>query len=267
VASFAADNIVPIMMSQYLSPITEDYKTGSAPIAEINSTPSNVHKVAFYGVEDEPVLWRVQSSLSVQSPNEFNYFSADADEAILAIANGNQASYYAEYLDWKGTVDDWNFWTSLNFWDGLTKNEAKKIRDAYYKGYNWWNQANNRYKTAIGAITFQYTQSEVCECLDFDGPGGFYGDMLLTFPGPCTSNIENQYDYCFTSTATTYSQIHKKNDGVVLEESAGNYPGASTVYKLPGSNHQQMRNDPNTKDALLKLFNGEFDPYFQTDPM
>ena len=59
----------------------------------------------------------------------------------------------------------------------------------------------------------------------------------------------------------------KPNDGVVLQESAQNYPGASNGddNKMTGSNHLQMRNDSNTETKLEELMSGLYNPYFSTD--
>ncbi|MBP7272773.1 MAG: hypothetical protein KA974_02975 [Saprospiraceae bacterium] len=51
--------------------------------------------------------------------------------------------------------------------------------------------------------------------------------------------------------------MEKPSDGVVLAESAMNFPGLASpnhARVLQGSNHQQMRNDQNTKIALLQIF-------------
>lgn len=53
------------------------------------------------------------------------------------------------------------------------------------------------------------------------------------------------------------------SDGVVEEGSARDFPGATQVQLL-GSNHQQMRNDENTRIALLDLFQGDHGSYFVT---
>jgi hypothetical protein len=57
--------------------------------------------------------------------------------------------------------------------------------------------------------------------------------------------------------------VDKPSDGVVLTESAMAFPGAQ-AEEMPGSNHQQMRNDSNTKAKMLKLLGGGFGAYFTT---
>lgn len=263
-ANVIVENLLPIMMTQSSTPITQDYVVGASPIAEINNANSNVHKIAFYGVENEPVLWRLVSSQLSQIPNEADYFSSQGDGDAIQVANSNRNRYYGKYMQWRNIVDDWNIWNVLNI--TTTLNEARDIRDAYQRGYKWWVDANDRYKLAIGAIDFEYdTSGEICECKDFLD-GTWSSQVITTYSTPCSMVHENEHDYCTNIPATVYTQVNKDSDGVVLVESAANFPGASTSYKLSGSNHLQMRNDPNTKDALLKLLNGEFDPYFKTDP-
>ena len=243
-ANFVMDNIIPVMMDQYTSPITEDYKVGATAINALNAASSNVHKVAFYGVEDEPVLWRVQSSLSVQKPNDFDYFQANSDEGILTIANDNEDSMYAKYLEWKQVVDDWNILDAINIFDGLNKNEAKQIRDGYYQGYSWWNNANSRYKIAIGALVMESLTETICECIDYFEGNGNWNDG--TFPGPCSDYPNNQpcsdCVQCFSTPYTTYYQVNKESDGVVLAESAANFPGATHVYKLQATKSVALPN-------------------------
>jgi hypothetical protein len=58
----------------------------------------------------------------------------------------------------------------------------------------------------------------------------------------------------------------RRSDGIVLEESASNYPGAEHSVELFGSNHQQMRNDRNTERALLELFGIGYGDFFEVLP-
>jgi hypothetical protein len=43
-----------------------------------------------------------------------------------------------------------------------------------------------------------------------------------------------------------------------------NFPGATRPAQLmQGSNHLQMRNDSNTKEAMRLIYEGILDPYFE----
>jgi hypothetical protein len=59
-----------------------------------------------------------------------------------------------------------------------------------------------------------------------------------------------------------------ETDGVVTKENALGMPGAIPLTEeqmhMPGSQHMQMRNDPNLKDKLNNLFIGAYERFFFT---
>jgi hypothetical protein len=63
-----------------------------------------------------------------------------------------------------------------------------------------------------------------------------------------------------------HTQIQFNADGFLLAESAMDFPGATyEPQKMEGSNHFQMRNDSNTKNAFKKIFDdGLGQTYFVT---
>ncbi len=71
---------------------------------------------------------------------------------------------------------------------------------------------------------------------------------------------------CNPRWVTQYIPIRnvKESDGIVLVESAKGFPNVDITVKLPSSNHNQMKNDINTKKALNDLFNGVYGQYFMT---
>ena len=67
---------------------------------------------------------------------------------------------------------------------------------------------------------------------------------------------------CETYPAITLQEV-ESSDGVVPVSSAAGFENAITDI-LPASNHQQMRNDRNTKIKLDKVLNGEYGQFFKT---
>ena len=64
---------------------------------------------------------------------------------------------------------------------------------------------------------------------------------------------------------TTYAYtIIQDSDGIVLTSSALKFPGCTYNILMQGSNHNQMKNDANTKTALNSLFSGSYGAYFAT---
>ena len=60
-----------------------------------------------------------------------------------------------------------------------------------------------------------------------------------------------------------------ETDGVVTKESALGMPGAISLspeqMHMPGSQHMQMRNDPNLRNKLNALFRGDYNSFFITN--
>ena len=82
---------------------------------------------------------------------------------------------------------------------------------------------------------------------------------------PCADYPETIPVY---TTRVITNVFYKESDGIVLAESASAFPGTINTknnIKLSGSNHEQIKNDKNTKLALTKLYNGLSGSYFQTD--
>ena len=92
-------------------------------------------------------------------------------------------------------------------------------------------------------------------------------ETFVDDPADCQDySVGGQHFDCTASTEIEYvvETLSLPSDGVVLAESAMDYPGAGHVDVMPKSNHMQMRNDSNTKAKLLKLFTSGYDDYFFT---
>jgi hypothetical protein len=256
-----ANDITPIAFKDQFQEITEDYKVGAAALAELNGHNSSVPRVALYGVENEPVLYRTVYNLKIKSPNEFPHFMAHDDQSAVDKFNNLLNKYRGQYEIYKSRVEylesqgfpcsplQWICCSPMcSIWD--TEYWQKKAkRDAWHDGVIWLTNSNNKYKTIIGAIESEWVDTYQCNCNGYSFP---------TSQPSCPSGCS------LSNTGGYYKLTNKPNDGVVLAESAMDYPGA-IVGKMDGSNHQQMRNDPNTKINLLKLFGGDYGNYFTTE--
>ncbi len=275
----------PLAFNDFTQPITEDYKVGAAPLASLNSFQSTANKVAFYGIEDDQnTVWRVMHNVLSKKPNEYEVFSADDDNDLVNKVNMNLLKYQNKVTLWQ------NQYNSLasqycNWWQWIlapnhciyveitvnnSRNEAKTIRDQWQRGVNWWNSANDKYKTIIGANTYTPTGVTVyeCDCSDYDYNGIAINSWStsVTDPNDCVGN--NWMQSC-NLTGNNYQEMIANSlpsDGVVLVQSASNFPGCIYTKEMIGSNHQQMRNDSNTKDRLNELYDGQYGTYFYTSP-
>jgi len=308
VCGFIANQVLPIVMQDYLEPITEDYEVGADPIVALNEFDEDIslplQKVAFYGIEDSPVIWRTVYSL-LNDVNAEGTFSANYDEELISKANCNQNSYYLKYLAYSNLYDlvtadcfdvigfealipAWNAiaCTPYNLnneyneyaylinddvqWWPFYDYEQSQNRDAYYMGYRWWVEIEESYLSLIGAVDYVVSGCH-CDCLEKYGSDPTPYEVLHTIdceddcnyfednPPPNTNVIHCDY-------AIVYDKYIKPNDGVVLVESAQNYPGADNGNEnvMLGSNHMQMRNDSNTDEKLFNLMNGDHGFFFIT---
>jgi pimeloyl-ACP methyl ester carboxylesterase len=265
------NGLIPIFFDDFTSGITEDYKVGAPALDALNNFSSDIPKVGFYGVEAEPVMWRNSFYIGVEEPNNFTPFDANNDDALVDQSNAMNMHYLAKFLHWQ--AEEAYFSKLVRRYCGLNINcskwrkrraEARRVRDAYLRGVNWFNTANDEYKKIIGALETQTTSQHYCECVDFTT--NETTQTPINDPSDCEP-VLNNVQFCYPITETTVELIEKPSDGVVIAESAGNFPGASNNVKLAGSNHQQMRNDKNLKSKLNELFNGRLDQFFKTEAL
>jgi hypothetical protein len=283
-----AGEAAPLAFSDFTQPITEDYKINPmTPIlSQLNNFQSNIPKVAFYGVEDQSnLLWKILFNVKDRLPNSFPAFGADDDNKLVNAKNANLSKYQTKVTFWQ------NQWSSLasnycNGWEWFfapvycvfndasvnsDRNKAIKNRDAWQKGATWWASANDKFATTIGALDFQEVQTTgyECNCESVD----YYGNTVYQWTelsdSPNCPNYGAWSGCSFTGNTdvqTTFIPITKESDGIVLRESAENFPGAASVGRMEGSNHQQMRNDTNTRDRLNELWDGQRGSFFYTLP-
>lgn len=255
-----ATEITPIAFKDQFQEITEDYKVGAAALGELNSHNSTIPRVSLYGIETEPVFYRTVYNLKVKTPNQFPHFEADNDQELVDRFNNllnkyknereiNQARM--EYLESMGIPCSPLRWlccfvecTDL----GSAYKKAKKRRDAWWDGELWLSSSNIKFKAIIGASSTTWVPTYQCNCDGYSFP-----TSQPSCPQGCS--LANNGGY--------FSVLEKPSDGIILAESAMDYPGAQ-LDVLPSSNHQQMRNDSNTKAKLLKVFGGSYGDYFGT---
>ena len=275
--------VAPLQFNDFTAPITNDYKPSDPTILnQLNSFPSTIPKVGFYGIEDkETQAWRVMYNVVDKKPNEFPAFTADQDDKLVNTVNMNKQKYAAKQAEW-----DYVYFASLNFkcvdwWEwfffptwcwGINQDidDANNNRLAWKRGVDWWTGANDRFRVITGALETITTQIQVPECncsaYDYDGnevsSWTAFGDA-----NGCPTDL-GWLTSCYLNgnivTTNEFTTVENPGDGIVLRESAMNFPGAQAIAVMQGSNHQQMRNDTNTKNRLNELWGGTHGFFFAT---
>ncbi len=242
--TFGSSVVTKTLLSDFNVGITEDYEVGATVLGTLNAfqTPAgalNIPKVAFYGVEDEVnTSWRVLSSLEIKTPNQYPPFGADDDSQMVTVANDAIMDYKAKYEAYRDAI----IRKESRFPYFQASDWLKTKRDDWGRGLDWLLNFDDSFKTITGALTI-IDKPERCLCND---------GTILNAPHP-----DCKESYCRVRLPAEFSKTYKPSDGIILQESAQNFPGAIFNWKMLGSNHQQMRNDSNTKTALNMLFRGE----------
>lgn len=291
-SDFVGEKVLPFALSDFQAGITDDYAVGAPALVDLNSTASTIPRAAFHGVEDDPVVWRTMYSLQ-NNPNDVAAYGADDDQESVDFANENTLSWEMKYLAYDQLADEISnsgcaWWQWIICWPccvveeifdlwggvfnldevfGLGDEEARAISRAYYKGWQWWLNADENYKILIGAIDYVPSGTEyLCDCVeeDWNGYPIEYWTEIVSDPDGC--DYGGPID-CEITEITSFSPTEYESDGVVVASSAMAYPGADVGpdNAMIGSNHQQMRNDSNLGTKLQELFDGDHGEYFITE--
>jgi len=259
----------------YNQPIANDLKPNSIVLNSLASVTSQLPKVAFYGVEDKgSELWRIVSSSLTTKPTSTDYFVDPTKDDDLKIAAENGLYYYfSAYKFWNDQI---TMLTLAGRYEGISALNMYARRDAYYKGYQWWLNANDNYLRIIGGLVpkITVTQGYDCNCIQYDYDGSQVNTWtnFVTDANSC-QNISTFVDcYPTPTTIYEYSEDHVDNDGLVTMPSAIAFPGLDIAndHGLPNrapmlrSNHSQLTNDFNTRDRLNELFLGRYGLFFRT---
>ena len=277
-------DIVPAILGSVSPPITTEYEVGNPLLDTINScTAPHIYKVSFYGEENRDKLFWKTLNFFVSFPNDYDHWEAD-DEAELKLYNWGQRQklnylvkvakhqHQMDLLESLGYPCDWWQWLAdpagCTIWDLVYNNQRKK-RDAHQKGVDWFDDVNDQWLVAIGALDYDTTNTTVanytCICED---DAGHVWEIPVDNPSDC-SIYEVGGTECTTttntSTTTTIQLTYKPSDGVVLKESAVHMTGAThPPVKLINTSHMQSMNNGELKIKLTNLYDGHYGNFFKT---
>jgi len=276
----AIPTVIPIVFQDYNTGITDDYNVGATYINELNAfhaDPANdkIERIAFYGIEEEPVLWRTVSSFAAppggtpeENPTHAPVFTANSDKFFVDKANDLELNYIShveehnsaiEHLeDFLGHFSWWNPPPPPLVWaiqDAIQEHQS--MRDAWQEGLYWLQNANNSYKAIIGGYEVNPVWEGQCFCtVTYDEYGVVYVQPIgADNPTDCelASQAGNGWTYeCdFDVTNFQWEIIDRPSDGVVLAESAANMPGQTFIQD---PNTISINNPDDPLDDVGNLF-------------
>lgn len=279
-------NVVPAILNFSLGsllgqPVKEGtmaatYKVGGPAIAELNAMQTPSRKVAFYGIKDASfntgdMFWRTYHYQHV-SPNAYDFFGANTEpeNQTVQLAKGimEQYRYYMEdHKSWRAYhMERFHYYKNKpNFMGKALQHysQAKNhewVSGLYKNGYDWMLNIDQTWRTLIGSETLNpVVKGYKCTCAGIIAhPDGsmeeYYEEKTVDNEADCIPSNPDPKIKCVAEAIIEMEKELKPSDGIVLAESAINYPGAGFIEVLPSTSHMQMRNSEETKMALITLY-------------
>lgn len=276
---------LPYLVNSIRKPIGVDYAQGAAflndSLAPFTLQDTiNTKGVNFYGVEEEPVLWRVLHTMTYTTDSvnlgtpilRTNPFGFNDDGGFPQKINEKYNDYLTKESDYASQarslrhnafISFWSFTNTIAFSYLANQSEQKAIQ--YRNAYQWLGHSNMNWKRFIGARhDTSWIDGYHCQCAQMTVNGLMILDTIVASPGDCNPN---GYSNCYISPRMRHQIIEEESDGVVPVSSQTGMPGVPEWHKvrMENTNHMQERNCFETMNKLNSLFNGEYGKYFQLD--
>lgn len=276
------NTVIPTMLYSVRKPTAQDYAIGAKPLAKLDSFAriDSMPVVTFYGVEKDPLIWRVAQSLTVTTDTVpsgnilyANPFGLNNDGAMAAFVSNKIASYEAHKIKQEARARKYRILSQVPIFHGYYKAlffhiaaraDLKAIK--YGSAKKWLENANPTWKRLIGVRKDSiYTSGYICEC--YLGYGQMHLSMVndpLDCP-PSSLQSGNSHN-CIITPIVSHITIDEQSDGVVPVSSQIGYPGRRyRAVRMDNTNHMQQRNSTETRDRLNELFNGNYGDEFKLD--
>lgn len=288
---FIEKSLVPFMLAGEHTNTLDQMAPGSSTMNELNSHNSRVHKVAFYGIENEPECWRTMDNFAGNPVEKFDLFSAVNDEEFMKKAESvrflHQLAIEENNAELKTlkTLATLPFGQIISFvfeLDYLQKLKRYTIEnEKRHEAIEFLNNANTEWRYLIGSyhrdsITTDTIKEYLIKWEEKYGlMSKWYSQKRVFYEELQAFTYFNQIDKNVykvkNKTISTNIKIVKQqtffpSDGIVLVKSQIAFPGVKDrIDEMKENNHLQMRNSPETKRVMENLFIGFYDKYFITN--
>jgi hypothetical protein len=183
---------IPIVFKSTTAPLAQSYKGGSLFLKDTlgpHTLASTYHKATFYGVEDEPILFRQMHSFIIAPPQNEAPFSANGDDSIYNmwttqvnknLAETNHAdgrrSFFQNQEDnlLLACIGSWFItvacpicpYYACGAYIGARNNRINwtTAKDAFQDGTDFLNNMNENYKGFIGSYEWTLDTSYTYDC-------------------------------------------------------------------------------------------------------
>jgi hypothetical protein len=267
------NELTTLLLKGFNTQIAEDLKPNSQVVNLLSHhNPEVTRRISFYGIlENEDMIWR-SAHYMLNGPNAEQPFQAVNTQQTVDAMNTNRANCQAKVDLWDANADFaqgeitycWFFCPHLLpiFYSEL--NNALDIRNAYRKGVDWYNSANDNWRLLMGDLELIPDPQGLCKCTTYNLITGESWDS-----GATVDCQDDDISYPIVTQChweTTYYKQDVESDGIILASSAAALPGALKTLPFMGDSHFQMVNSPRLKSGLTDLWDGTLDIFFKTNP-
>lgn len=290
VGNFLADSILQMVTKEKRDPITRQYGPNSTYLTDtLNHSTPHIAKAAFYGIEEDPVFWRIATYMIGKETSEYSTFGANDDDPMCKNMEELKAKYYAEESVTQRSIEKlesrirkckwYKPWKCVGNKDRKKEVETLKLeKEAWNAGADFLEKVDDSYKVILGAVDpdNMYRKDTVgwlCTKIirQVVNRGGPPGTKIVRTRVSNPKNCNGQYVNPITenilieiptdATVTVPSQkalpgclpkfIHEMNE--VLDH---DNPDWNNVIIRSGVNHMQERNSDQTDAMLRRIYEG-----------
>lgn len=273
--------VKPIILGGLHAPTLNEMLPGSAIMTQLSNYASKVHRVAFYGVEDAPEIWRVLDMVINEEPCDAPLFEANYDETFMhtmeTVRDENTSQITYNNKEIKYYEKRFNIPVIGMYYATTKSNYVLKLRIENVerqKTLDFLNNANTQWRYIIGSyhrdsFDFQTTQKykvsykigtfNLNQTFNNQNAATDFCNLLATYPS--VTQVTQSVEVEIYRTRSFFP-----SDGVVLVKSQKAFPGVleSNTDKMEHNNHFQVRNSSETKRVLDELYDGIlYDQFFR----
>ena len=290
--------LAPLMLSSVHWPTLDSMAPGSPMMTDLNNHWGKLHRVAFYGVEDEPECWRVMDQVVTKGAEEYPLWGAQPDEELMQKMEMVRAIHTLKIQENEDRMRKLSNVRTASWFGPLAGKivivlgahlvlnrmiqNMEKENEQRAKSVEFLDNANTYWRYLIGSYhrdSFEVFYDSIYN-LSFEVPYGNTNPRYGTSTGWRTARLQfSTYEAALRNSvgkrnpritgAMEYRRQRLKfypSDGVVLAQSQMAFPGIDprrNIDYMEHNNHFQERNSSETERVLKLLFNGgQYDEYF-----
>lgn len=263
----------------YTGKLGVEYKTNASAILTLKTYTTPTPSVCFYGIKSkEGLAFDILYSYTMQGANNYPHFEAQKSTSDAKTEATNTMNDYKNKAETKHWYRECKFrllpLPSLECIWGWKYTYYYQ----YMEAVNFIKNADERWQDIIGARVVSYVPVYETICVNPN-------DLVVNNPNSNAPYLSNKYKIADETTSSETPEnpcifpevpvyitriakqvTYKESDGIVLTESASAFTGAAYKRPLRDSNHEQMKNDENTRIALMDVYEGRRGSFFYTPP-